>query len=436
MCGSRSGIIFLFSSLWLSLSCLAPDALAAGITSNTRPPGTNYEYEVNSNGIWAAKPLTASPAPTQYYDPSQFSNPIVDSQGNIKGTLPVDNLPVPTDPSGIPGISEQSLVKVGDLAATLAPYLAQLAALSPQARVAVGGASALYQLWYAYYTAGHPLSSSSTALKCSNGTVLPASSVCPSWQGGPPVLVSSSSGLVCGYYPYGNPAAGGPFPWVPFSAPSSCLSPSISSSPSTASVPAPTAAQLVAQIQKYPADAQQYLQNLPSNVASQIPVTDTTTGPSSFVEPSTVSTTTASNGTTTTTTNTVTDHLTYNGPVVTDSQTTQTVTKVCTGAGSCTTTTTDSAPPLVSPFIAPGVNYPNPSTAVPNSTSAMVPFSFGVAWLPKTCPAAPTFTVCPVGGGTCTTEQLPTSVICKLASGMEPIVTAGGGLLGVLILAW
>lgn len=245
-------------------------------------------------------------------------------------------------------------------------------------------------------------------------------------------VCGSPSGYCCAVQTSCGP---GPISNVPVSS----ANPSSSSPSGTSSkvpVPAPTAAQLVAQMNKYPADAQQYLQNLPSNVASQIPVTDTTTGPSSFVEPSTVSTTTASNGTTTTTTNTVTDNLTYSGPVVTDSQTTQTVTKVCTGAGSCTTTTTDSVPASVSPFIAPGVNYPNPSTAVPNSTSAMAPFSFGVAWLPKTCPAAPTFTVCPVGGGTCTTEKLPTSVICKLASGMEPIVTAGGGLLGVLILAW
>jgi hypothetical protein len=423
--------------LFLFILFLAPNVYSA----------TNYEYTYNKsgNGTWTATPID-SPPPTTYYDPSQFSNPMVDSPGNIIGTLPVDNLPVPSDPSGIPGISEKSLIKVGDLAATVAPYLAQLVALSPQARVAIGGASTLFQLWSAYYTASvtHPLASSSLSLKCSNGTSLTASQVCgvglvimPD-RGGPNPC-GAPSGFCCAaqisYYPDGL----APVRNIPRSVCGNGTA-SLPSASSTTTVPAPTTAQLIAQMKQSPADALQYLQNLPANVAQKIPVTDTTTGPSSFVEPSTVTTVTNPDGSTVTTTKTVTDHLTYNGPNVYDSQTTLTVTKTCTPAGSCSSTVTQSQPDRVSPFIAPTVNFgPSGLTAAVQGMQNTMPFSsigFGSSWLPQSCMPEPTWHVDLPFGGFSHTFALPTDDLCTLASDMRPFVLAGGGILALMILAW
>jgi hypothetical protein len=423
--------------LFLSILFLAPDLAFA----------TNYEYSVSPSGTWQAAPIGSSPPPTDYA-PSEFPSPLVDSYGNINGTIPTSNLPVPSDPSGIPGISENSLIKVGDLAATLGPYLAQLASLSPQARVAIGGASALWNLWQAYYSATNPYTGSgvsASSLNCSNGTVLTAGQVC----GGSDVIMAdrggpnpcgAPSGFCCAAQESNYPDGLAPLYDISTTVCGTATPslPSSSSSPSTA--PAPTTAELIAQMNATPADSLTYLDNLPSNLSSQLPVTQTLTGPSSFTEPSTVTTTTNPDGSTVTTTNTVTDTLTYNGSNVSDSQATKTVTNTCTAAGSCSSTVTQSQPDAVSPFIAPPVNFgPSGLTAAVQGMQNTMPFSsigFGSSWLPQSCMPEPTWQVDLPFSGFSQTFTLPTDDLCTLASDMRPFVLAGGGILALMILAW
>ncbi|WP_437556295.1 virulence factor TspB C-terminal domain-related protein [Acidithiobacillus sulfuriphilus] len=417
--------------LFLCILFLAPDFAFA----------TSYEYSLGPSGVWQAAPIGTAPPPTDYA-PSDFPSPLVDSAGNITGTIPTANLPVPSDPSGIPGISENSLIKVGDLAATLAPYLAQLAALSPQARVAIGGASALWNLWQAYYSATNPYTGSGVS-SSSNGCFY-CTGVPGVYLAGPfPAFSVAYESQVCGG-PITDTGAAAASCTANMSYPADTVPadqslPGVSGS-STATVPAPTTAELVAQLNATPADSLTYLDNLPSNLVSQIPVTQTLTGPSTFVEPSNISTSTDSLGNVTTTTSTITDSLTYSGPTVTDSQATKTVTQVCTASGSCSSTVTQSQPDPVSPFIAPPVNFgPSGLSAAVQGMNTTMPFSsigFGSSWLPQSCVAPPTWQVELPFGGFNQTFTLPTDVLCTLASDMRPFVLAGGGVLALMILAW
>ncbi len=445
MCGLRNGKFIMRFFLFLFILFLAPNSFAG---SSYGGSGNFTDYALNSNGIWAPVSTSATPPPT-YYDSSQFPSggTLLDGSGNIIGTVPTENLLVPSDISGIPGISEQSVAKVGDIAAALAPYLAQLVALSPQARAAVAGGSVLYQLWYAYYTAnnGQPLPSSgvsANALYCGSTLYISGS------------FVSNSSNTGCYAAPKLSPCVS-PSGWCtaigPYSGSGVCAVSNVpvcsdgsdptstpngvSPSPS-GSVPAPTPGQLVSMIGQTPADSQTLLANSPSSVTSQIPVTQTLSGPSSFVEPATSSTLTNPDGSTVTTTNTITDNLTYNGNQVQDSQSVKTVTNTCTAAGSCSTTTIDTIPATPSPFIGPPVTLPPSGLGpVPNAVTPFSAISFGSSWLPQSCPAAPTWTVS-LPFGFSQSFTLPTYVLCNLASDMRPVVLVGGGVVSLFILAW
>ena len=445
MCGLRSGIIFFDCSFSLFLLCLAPDSFAAisssnpGVSSN----GRTFTASPDSNGSWRVRDAQI---PAGRYYPSEMPNPSVNANGNITDLWSTPNLPVPYDSSGIPGISEADLVQAGDIAAVAAPYLAQLAALDPQARAAIGGASALWGLWQAYYNATNPdvggskLPSStyycgSTAMTAPSGQDwIPAGTYCFAGRAAPCSGTNGCFGNPSSYYCSANNVA-------PSSNAPSCsngatasAAPSGSSSPSTAKVPAPSATQLQAMFNKTKSDALSFLQNMPQSVTSQIPMTQTASGPASFSSPSTSSSSSSSSGTTTTTNNN-TYNLTYSGPAVKVAAKTNTQTTTCTTSGVCSVVNS-SAPLNLTPFVPPTANYPKVSTSVPTNSVPFTPFSFGAPWLPKTCPSAPTFQVCAIGGVDCQTEKLPTYVICQLASGIEPVVTTGGGLLGVLILAW
>jgi len=234
---------------------------------------------------------------------------------------------------------------------------------------------------------------------------------------------------------------------------SECPAPG-SPSPSSSSPPAPTVASLTKELEANPSLAANLLQALPKSLSDTVPMQQTASGPksvtgqstkvssaynalpSNLTQPSTASGSVPVTKIVTSTPYYSPSYNSSNGSVTVSKSVTK-VTKVCTASGSCTTTDSSTSPASIkSPFVPPSVLYPSPSTSVPTSSTPFTAFSFGSPWLPKVCPSAPTYQVCVVGGSYCKTEKLPTNIICKLASGIEPVVTTGGGLLGLLILAW
>ena len=446
MCGLRSGIIFFYCSFSLFLLCLAPDAFAVVSTTTA---GRTLNFTLNQQGMWSMDnapatvgPGTLSDGPSFYYFTNPNSTPSIDSSGNVVDHFPAPALPIPDAPV----ITDSTLVKAGDIAAAAAPFLAQAAGLTPQGRAAITGLSVLWSLWQSYYHSSNSSSSLPSHDYYCGSTAMTA----PSGQDWIPAGIYCFNGAAapCGGT---NGCFGNPDPYscsannvAPSSNAPSCsngatasAAPSGSSSPSTAKIPAPTAAQLNAMFNKAKADALTFLKNLPHSVLKGIPMSQSASGPSSFTGQPTSSSSSSNSGNVTKV-STPTFHLTYSGPTVGVSGNNGVKTTTCTATGTCTVVQSSSPMNMakVSPFVPPTANYPKVSTSVPTNSVPFTSFSFGAPWLPKTCPSAPTFQVCAIGGVDCQTETLPTYVICQLASGIEPVVTTGGGLLGVLILAW
>ncbi|MHB8210065.1 MAG: hypothetical protein ACYDDP_01810 [Acidithiobacillus sp.] len=477
MCGSRSGIIFFYCSFSLFLLCLAPDAFAVLSSSNggIQSTGRSFTASPSSDGSWRVRDAQI---PEGRYYPSEMPNPVGGSSG-IGDLWSTPNLPVPSSSDVIPGISEADLVSYGDVAAAAAPFLAQLAGLSPQGRAAITGASALWALYQSLYSSGSGSSVPDIPATASN---LPASG-CGSGMYWEWTFVSftAPSGTPGVYlYPVGSIfpesvtsagvlAASGGWPDGAGPGASYCPSDGIPNFPAgstpqslankalqpASSVPSvPSASSLSQALAANPSKAGPFLQALPQSVSNTIPMQQAATGPSSVpgsatktssqysALPSNLSQPSTASGSvpvTKTVTSTPIYTPTYNptNGSVTVSKTVNQVTKICTAAGSCTVTNISTSPSSIpTPFVSPTAIYPKVSTVVPTNSVPFTPFSFGAPWLPKICPAAPTFQVCAIGGVDCQTEKLPTNVICQLASGIEPIVTTGGGLLGLLILAW
>ncbi len=453
MCGSRSGIIFCccFSSLFLL--CLAPDAFA--ITQNGfSSHGRTFTAQPDSDGSWRVRDAQI---PEGRYYPSEMPNPVGTPLG-VADAWETPNLPVPASSTVLPDIVEDDLVKFAPLASVAAPFIVRLVGLSPEGRALVLGGAAVLDVYSQLY----PSEPSKVPSSCysSGGSSHSVSEVKDFQWGGGPFCRNGPF-----YYVQGRPTqlAGGNFLYIPtngctgVSSEVVCsLSPSSgSSSPSSSSsLPAPTVASLTKELEANPALAAKLLQALPQSLSNTIPMQQTATGPQSFpgrttqavtkynALPSDLTQPSTASGTEQVT-KTVTQSSTYtptynqtNGSVKVSKVINQ-ITKICTASGSCTTTETSTTPASIkSPFIPPLVNYPHVPTNVPTTSTPFTNFSFGSPWLPKTCPSAPSYQVCVVGGSYCKTEKLPTNIICKLASGIEPVVTAGGGLLGLLILAW
>lgn len=456
MCGSRSGIIFFCSFSSLFLLCLAPDAFAItqnGFSSN----GRTFTAQPSSDGSWRVRDAEI---PEGRYYPSEMPKPVGTPSG-ITDLWETPNLPVPYTDDAIPGIVESDLVKFAPLASVAAPFIVRLVGLSPEGRAAVLAGSAVMSVYADLYPSQSVSSQSSSVTDPSSSTYYCGST--------PESLPSGDWWIPAGNYTtgpcggtYGCAAddcygSGSVCPVGNISACSNGSSPSaypLGSSSSTSTPPAPTVASLTQELQAHPALAAKLLQALPQSLSNTIPMQQTASGPKSVTGQSTKvssaynalpsnltqpSTASGSVPVTKTVTSTPTYTPTYNASngSVTVTKTVTNVTKVCTAAGSCTTTDSTTSPASIkSPFIPPSVLYPNPSTAVPTTSTPFTAFSFGSPWLPKVCPSAPTYQVCVVGGSYCKTEKLPTNIVCKLASGIEPVVTAGGGLLGLLILAW
>lgn len=462
MCGSRSGIIFFCSFSSLFLLCLAPDAFAItqnGFSSN----GRTFTAQPSSDGSWRVRDAQI---PEGRYYPSEMPKPVGTPSG-ITDLWQTPNLPVPYSSDAIPGIVESDLVKFAPLASVAAPFIVRLVGLSPEGRAAVLAGSAVMSVYADLYpsepVSSPSLPSGSPSAGCGSSSyfvfglqtcsgsdvnLYPTSS--DSAPGYPDTCSSSDPSYASDYL--SGPFNDGSGPFASECPVSGVYTPSSSSSPST--LPAPTVASLTKELEANPALATKLLQALPQSLSNTIPMQQTASGPKSVTGqstkvssaynalPSNLTQPSSASGTvpvTKTVTSTPTYTPTYNASngSVTVSKTVTNVTKVCTAAGSCTTTDSTSTPASIkSPFVPPSVLYPNPSTAVPTTSTPFTAFSFGSPWLPKVCPSAPTYQVCVVGGSYCKTEKLPTNIICKLASGIEPVVTAGGGLLGILILAW
>lgn len=445
MCGSRFGIISCCSFLSLFLLCLAPEAFAASTTTATpQASGRTLDFTLGENGLWE---MSNTPATSSYYVPSG-TTPTVNAAGDAVNSFDAPSLPIADSPL----ITDSTLVKVGDVASVAAPYLAQLASLDPLARAAIGGASVLFGLWQAYYSAKYPPDGSPSKVAYSKyycGSSLVYSSSTPTIiiSNGTYHCMSPSSQNPCGSpsgfcYAIFNSVGGGICPYVNLtpcpdgSLPSPSPSSASTSSPTgnAAKIPAPSLAQVQSMLNANKNDILTFLKNLPKSELAKIPMTQSLSGPASTTGQSTTSTSSGPTGNVTKVVTPVT-YYTYNGNTVKVQTINLTKTTTCTTTGTCTTTKSHN-PVNMSPFIPPASNYPKISTVVPTNSTPFTAFSFGSPWLPKTCPHAPTFQVCVVGGSYCKTEKLPTNIICKLASGIEPVVTAGGGLLGILILAW
>ncbi|MHB8320440.1 MAG: hypothetical protein ACYDA7_00225 [Acidithiobacillus sp.] len=378
-----------------------------------------------SNLPSAADPGTISDGPGFYYFTNPNNTPTVDSSGNVSADLPTPALPVPGDNAGITGISSTDLVKASDIAATLMPYLAYLAGLSPQARLAITGASALWSMYENYYNTDIASSSGScSGTVCTTAYAACQASISSSLGTGYSVDTSTLPGSC--YTSNGIDAGWGPY--------------SFSSSSSTSTAPsAPTLAQTASMLAQNATNSLTALQDMPASNVAKIPMTQLLHGPSSATGPTSTSTSTDSSGNTTTTSSTPSYNIGYNGNQAQVTPTVQNVTKVCTSTGSCTTTNTASQPIQNTPFVAPTVSFASSGlSAALSGMQQTTPFAnigFGSAWLPQSCPPAPTWNVqLPFGYNQ--TYTLPTSYICDLAGDMKPVVLGSGGILSLMILAW
>ena len=441
MCGSRSGIIFFYCFFSLFLLCLAPDALAAVTASQN-----TINMSLNDLGQWELSdlpattgPSTISDGPAFYYFTNPNNTPVVDSSGDVTANLPAPVLPVPQDSAGITGISAADEVTASDIAAALAPVLTTLAGLTPEGRAAIVGGTTLWSMYENYYNSVNPSSSSSSPTNtyyCGSTAETSTQAIVP--DGTPSCGSYAACGLSQGCFVTGTCSTAGEYFMYggPYCSSGVTPTPAPSGSSSTSAIPAPTLAQVANMLAQNATNSLTALQNLPASTVQALPMTTTLSGPSTATGPSTTSTSTDSSGNTTTTTTTPTYNMTYSGSNASVTTNDNIKTTTCTAAGSCTTTNTTTQPVNQSPFVPPSSNYPKVSTVVPTNSVPFTAFSFGAPWLPKTCPSAPTFQVCAIGGVDCQTEKLPTYVICQLASGIEPVVTSGGALLGILILAW
>lgn len=456
MCGLLNGTFFMRLFLFLFILLLAPDALAAAtVTQNT------INMSLNDMGQWELSdlpattgPSTISDGPSFYYFTNPNNTPVVDSSGDVTANLPAPALPVPQDSAGISGISAADEVTASDIAAALAPVLANLAGLTPEGRALIVGGSALWSMYENYYNSVNP--SASSGSEPLNPTVLSGCTQSPSPgyscpSGEYPEWFSSSgaNSLAGGNYYSSNQvvdlcmqssgSVGTRSSYITCSS-STLANSQLSSIPSNPpAIPAPTLAQVANMLANNATNSLTALQNLPASTVQALPMTTTLTGPSTATGPSTTSTSTDSSGNTTTTTTTPTYNMTYSGPNASVTTNDNIKTTTCTAAGSCTTTNTTTQPVTQTPFVGPPVNFgPSGLTAALQGMQQTVPFSsigFGSSWLPQSCPPQPTWSVSlPFGYNQ--TFDLPTNELCTLASDVRPFVLSGGGVLSLMILAW